>query len=105
MKKHFTEQMADFMACPWLEVQGGDLDSERSDLLTHSLTTLVRKQNDESVGVNIMDTQWKQVNRITFMSINTLEDLTILQLEDLRNSETNVSQTDGHKPGISDFES
>jgi hypothetical protein len=26
MKKHFTEQMADFVACPWSEGQGGDLD-------------------------------------------------------------------------------
>jgi hypothetical protein len=26
MNKHFTEQMADFVACPWSEGQGGDLD-------------------------------------------------------------------------------
>jgi hypothetical protein len=26
MKKHFTEQMANFVACPWSEGQGGDLD-------------------------------------------------------------------------------
>jgi hypothetical protein len=26
MKKHFTDQMAYFLACPWLEGQGGDLD-------------------------------------------------------------------------------
>jgi hypothetical protein len=26
MKNHFTEKMADFVACPWSEGQGGDLD-------------------------------------------------------------------------------
>jgi hypothetical protein len=26
MKKDFTKQMADFVACPWSEDQGGDLD-------------------------------------------------------------------------------
>jgi hypothetical protein len=26
IKEHFTEQMADFVACPWSEGQGGDLD-------------------------------------------------------------------------------
>jgi hypothetical protein len=41
MKKHFTEHMADLVACPWSEGQGGDLDEEHSDLLTHSLTTLL----------------------------------------------------------------
>jgi hypothetical protein len=41
MKKHFTEQMADFVPCPWSEGQGGDLDGEHSELLTHALTTLV----------------------------------------------------------------
>jgi hypothetical protein len=25
-KTHFKEQMADFVACPWSEGQGGDLD-------------------------------------------------------------------------------
>jgi hypothetical protein len=40
MKKHFTEKMADFVACPWSEGQGGDLDGEHSELLTHALTTL-----------------------------------------------------------------
>jgi hypothetical protein len=62
MKKHFTEQMADFVACPWSEGHGGDLDGEHSDLLTHALTTLVGKQNDEAFGGNNMDTQWKQAN-------------------------------------------
>jgi hypothetical protein len=64
MKKHFTEQMADFVACPWSEVQGGDLDGEHSDLLTYALTTLVGNQNDAAFGGNTMDTQWKQVKRI-----------------------------------------
>jgi hypothetical protein len=31
MKKHFTEQMAEFEACPWSEGQGGDLDGERRE--------------------------------------------------------------------------
>jgi hypothetical protein len=57
MKKHFTEQMADFVACPWSEGQGGELDGEHSDFLIHSLTTLVGKQNDEAFGGNTMDTQ------------------------------------------------
>jgi hypothetical protein len=39
-----------------------------------------------------MDTQWKQVKRITLSSIKTLEDLTT-RLEDLRDSETTLSQT------------
>jgi hypothetical protein len=56
MKKHFTEQMADFVACPWSEGQGGDLDGGHSDILTHTLTTLVGKQNDEAFGGNTMDT-------------------------------------------------
>jgi hypothetical protein len=94
MKKHFTEQMADFVECPWLEGQGGDLDGKHSDLLTHSLTTLVGKQNDEAFGGNNMDTQWKQVKRITLSSVKTLEDLTT-QLEDLRDSETTLYQTVG----------
>jgi hypothetical protein len=47
MKKHFTEHMADYMACPWSEGQGGDLDGEHSDLLAHVLTTLIGKQNNE----------------------------------------------------------
>jgi hypothetical protein len=94
MNKHFTEQMAEFVACPWPEGQGGDLDVEHSDLLTDALTALVGKQHDEAVGGNTMDTQWKQVNRITLSSIKTLEDLTT-RLEDLRDSETTLSQTMG----------
>jgi hypothetical protein len=38
-----------------------------------------------------MDTQWKQVKRITLSSIKTLEDLTT-RLEDIRHSETTLSQ-------------
>jgi hypothetical protein len=76
MKKHFIEQMTEFMAFPWSEGQGGDLDGEHSDLLAHALTTLVGKQNDEAFGGNTMDTQWKQVKRITLSSIKTLEYLT-----------------------------
>jgi hypothetical protein len=83
MKKHFTEQMADFVACPWSEGQRGDLDGEHSDLLTHFLTTLGGKHNDEDFGGNTMDIQWKQVKRITLSSIKTLEDLTT-RLEDIR---------------------
>jgi hypothetical protein len=90
MKKHFTEQMADFVACPWSEGKVGDFDREHSDLLTHALTTLVGKQNDEAFGGNTMDTQWKQVKRITLSSVRTLEDL-ITRLEDLRDSETTPS--------------
>jgi hypothetical protein len=75
--------MEDFVACPWSEGQGGDLDGEHSDLLTHALATLVGKQNDEAFGGNNMDTQWKQVKRITLSSVKTLEDLTT-RLEDLR---------------------
>jgi hypothetical protein len=71
MKKHFIEQMADFVAYPWSESQGGDLNGEHSDLLTHALTTLVGKQNDEAFGGNTMDTQWKQGKRITLSSIKT----------------------------------
>jgi hypothetical protein len=52
MKKHFTEQMSDFVACPWSDGQGGDLDGEHSDLLTHALATLVVKENDEAFGGN-----------------------------------------------------
>jgi hypothetical protein len=94
IEKHFTEQMADFVKCPWSEGHGGDLDGEHSDLLTHALTTLVGKQNDEAFGGNNMDTQWKQVKRITLSSIKTLEDLTT-RLEYLRDSETTLSQTVG----------
>jgi hypothetical protein len=43
MKKHFTEHMADFVAFPWSEGQGDDLDGEHSDLLNHALTNLVGK--------------------------------------------------------------
>jgi hypothetical protein len=39
-----------------------------------------------------MDTQWKQVKLITLSSVKTLEDLTT-RLEDLRDSETTLSQT------------
>jgi hypothetical protein len=86
--------MAYFVACPWSEGQGGNLDGGHSDLLAHSLTTLVGKQNDEDFGGNTMDIQWKQVKRITLSSIKTLEDLTN-RLEDLRDSETTLSQTMG----------
>jgi hypothetical protein len=41
-----------------------------------------------------MDTQWKQVKRITLSSITTLEDLAT-RLEDLRDSDTTLSQTVG----------
>jgi hypothetical protein len=73
MNKNFTEHMADFVTCPLSEGQGGDLDGEHSDLLTHAITTLVGKQNDEAFRGNNMDTQWKQVKRITLSSIKTLE--------------------------------
>jgi hypothetical protein len=53
------------------------------------------KQNDEDFGGNNMDTQWKQVTRITLSSIKTLEDLTNRQ-EDLRDSEATISQTVGN---------
>jgi hypothetical protein len=94
MKKHFTEQMAEFVVCPWSEGHGGDLDGEHSDLLTHALVTLLGKQNDEAFGGNTMDTQWKQVKRITLISIETLEDLAT-RLEDLRDSETTLSPNVG----------
>jgi hypothetical protein len=94
MKKHFTEQMAEFVACPWSEGQGGDLDGEYNDILTHSLTTLVGEQNDEAFEDNTMDTQWKQVKRITLSSIKTLEDLAT-RLEDLRGSDTTLYRTVG----------
>jgi hypothetical protein len=54
----------------------------------------VGKQNDEAFGSNTMDTQWKQVKRITLSSIKTLEDLTT-RPEYLRDSETTLSQTVG----------
>jgi hypothetical protein len=92
MKKYFTEKMADFVACPWSEGQGGDLYGEQSDLLTHSLITLVGNQNDKAFGGNTVDTQWKQGTRITLGSIKTLEDLTT-RLEDLRDNETTLSHT------------
>jgi hypothetical protein len=57
IKKHSTEQMADFVACHWSEGQGGYLEGEHSDILTHALTTLVGNQNDEAFGGNIMETQ------------------------------------------------
>jgi hypothetical protein len=93
-KKHFTEQMADFVACLWSEGQGGDLDGEHSDILICALTTLVGKENDEAFGGNTMDIQWKQVKCITLSSIKTLKDLTT-RLEDLRDSTTTLSQTVG----------
>jgi hypothetical protein len=49
LKKHFTEQMSDFVEFPWSEVQGGDLDGEHSEILTHALTTLLGKQNDKDL--------------------------------------------------------
>jgi hypothetical protein len=48
MKNHFTEQMEDFVTCPWSDGQGVDLDGKHSDLLTHALSILVGKQNDEA---------------------------------------------------------
>jgi hypothetical protein len=86
--------MADFVACPWSEGQGGDLDGENSDILTHALTTLVVKQKDEAFEGNTMYNQWKQATCITLSSIKTLEDLTT-RLEDLRDSKTTLSQTVG----------
>jgi hypothetical protein len=75
---------------------GGYLDGEHSDILTHALTTLVGKQHDDDFGGNDMETQWNQVKRINLSSIKTLEDLTT-RLEDLRDSETTLSQTLGNK--------
>jgi hypothetical protein len=94
MKKHFTEQMADFVACPLTEGQGVDLDGEHSGPLTHSLTTLVGKQNDQAFGGNTMDIHWKQVKIITLSSVKTLEDLTTC-LEDIIDSDATLSQTVG----------
>jgi hypothetical protein len=54
----------------------------------------VGNQNDEAFGGKTMDTQWKQVKCITLSSIKTLEDLTT-QLEDIRDSDTTLSQTVG----------
>jgi hypothetical protein len=51
-------------------------------------------KNDEAFGGNTMDTQWKQVKRITLSSVKTLEYLTT-RLDDLRDSETTLSQTMG----------
>jgi hypothetical protein len=81
--------MAEFVACPWLEVQGGDLDVEHSGILTHDIATLVVKQNDETLGGNNMDTHWKQVKRIILSSIKTT------LLEDRRDIDTTISQTMG----------
>jgi hypothetical protein len=67
--------MADVVVCPWSEGQGGDLDGEHNDILTHALTTIIGKQHDEAFGGNTMGTQWKQVKSITLISIQTLEDL------------------------------
>jgi hypothetical protein len=44
------EQLAGFLACLWSFGPGGYLDREHSGLLTHALTTLVGKQNDETWG-------------------------------------------------------
>jgi hypothetical protein len=74
------------------------LDGEHTDLLTHALTTIVGKNNDEAVGGNTMDTPWKQVKRIALSSIKTLEDLNT-RIEDLRDSETTLSQTVGTNLG------
>jgi hypothetical protein len=50
--------------------------------------------NDEAFGGNAMDTQWKQVKRITLSSIKKMEDLST-RLEDLTDSDTTISQTVG----------
>jgi hypothetical protein len=71
MKKHFTEHMEAFVTCPWSEGKGEDLDGEHSDLLTHAITTLMGKQNDDDFGGSTMDNQWKQVIRITLSSVRT----------------------------------
>jgi hypothetical protein len=94
MKKHFTYQMADCVIFHWSEVHVGALDGEHSDILTHALATLVGKQRDEAFGGNTMETQWNQVKRITLSYIKTLKDLTT-RLEDLRYSDTTLSQTVG----------
>jgi hypothetical protein len=52
----FTEQLPEFVACPWPAGQGGDFDGKHGDLLTHALTTLVGKQNDETFGGITMET-------------------------------------------------
>jgi hypothetical protein len=72
------------------------LDGEHIDLLTHSLTTLVGKQNYEAFGGNTVENQWKQVKHINVSSVKTLEDLTTW-LEYLRDCEKNLSQTVGTK--------
>jgi hypothetical protein len=76
LKNHFTEQLADFVSCPWYEGRGGDLDGEHRDLPTHALTNLVGKQNGETWG-GTMNTQWKQVKIIPLGSVKTLEELTL----------------------------
>jgi hypothetical protein len=72
--------------------KANELDGEHSDLLTHALTTLAGEQHNDAFGGNTMDTQWKQVKRITLSSIKTLEDLTT-RLEDIRDSKNTLSQT------------
>jgi hypothetical protein len=62
--------------------------------LINTLTTLVGTQNDEAFGENTMDTQWKQAKRITLSYVKNLEYLTT-RLQDLRDSETTLSQTVG----------
>jgi hypothetical protein len=68
------------------------LDGEHSDIFTRALTNLVGKHNYEAFGGKTKDTQWKQVKCIALSSIKTLEDLTT-RLEDLRDSDTTLSQT------------
>jgi hypothetical protein len=51
---------------------------------------------DKAFGGNTMNTQWKQVKCNNLSSIKTLEDLTT-RLEDLRDSDTTISQTVGNK--------
>jgi hypothetical protein len=63
-------------------------------ILDHALVTPVGKKNDEEVGGNTMDTQWKQVKRITLSSVKTLENLTTW-LEDLRDCGNTLSQNLG----------
>jgi hypothetical protein len=53
-------------------------------LLTRALTTLAVNQNYETVGGTNMDTQQKQVQRITLGSVKTIDELTI-RMEDLGN--------------------
>jgi hypothetical protein len=54
----------------------------------------VGKKNDEAFGDNTINTLWKKGKRITLSSTKTLEDLNT-RLEDIRDSETTLSQTVG----------